>query len=201
MQLWLFLASLYVAGAVFGAWLVMALPESDRQGLWQWVASTIQLPHAWQAGESVADWQQLSIMQLKWFLLIWFCGSTVAGLPIILLIDFFKGVMTGFTIGLFAASAAWKGLVAAVVHLLPVQLLIVPILLGISVSGCVFSMTVIQERFLKRDGPIFPAFWLHTRLGISLAGILLVGCWLQTKYLSGWLNWVWSVWPQLRIFV
>ena len=41
---------------------------------------------------------------------LWVLGLTVVGLPFVLALDFLKGVLVGFAIGMLVREFAWKGL-------------------------------------------------------------------------------------------
>lgn len=54
-------------------------------------------------------WDNVSL-HLKWVGLIWVCGLSVIGLPGILVLNFLKGVLIGFSVGYMVGQYSWKGL-------------------------------------------------------------------------------------------
>ncbi len=120
---------------------------------------------------------------MKWVGLIWFLGLSVIGLPGILILDFLKGVLIGFTVGYLVGQFSWKGLLFALVSVAPSNLLIIPVLIVSSVSAIAFSLHVIKNRVM-----------LHNRVNVTrpfarYVGLTLVMCVLMLG-VSSFETWV-----------
>jgi stage II sporulation protein M len=172
-NLYLFIGVLLLSGAVFGALLVNALTLEQQQnladelkGYW----NTFSHPSGLDAGEAFKDrfW-----LYAKWLGLIWLLGLSVIGLPFVLALDFLKGVLLGFAIGLIVRELAWKGVAVSVVALVPQNALIVPALSIASVSAARFAHYVFRERLYLRKGKLLPPFLAHTTVAVLM--LLMLG--------------------------
>ena len=78
---------------------------------------------------SQSSYWSIAALHLKWIGLIWILGLSVIGLPGILILDFLKGVLIGFTVGYLVGQYSWKGLLFALVSIAPQNLFIIPVLM------------------------------------------------------------------------
>lgn len=198
---YVFVIGIFVVGVCFGTWLMMVLTNDQRVELWTWLKQWYSQPDSWSAADHTDAWQQTSISHMKWILFIWLCGLTVVGIPFVLLVNFFKGVMVGFTMGLFAVSASWHGIFAGAISILPTNLLLMPVMILISVSSIHFALTVIRERFVQKNGPVFPVLVQHSGIAFAILIVVVGISWVEVNALPVWMDWIWSHWPSLRIFV
>ena len=118
----------------------------------------------------------------------------MVGMPIILALDFFKGVLVGFAIGTLVNQHAWKGLLFSFISVVPPNLLSVPACLAVSSASMAFSIYVIKNRLLRHKGSLLPP--LATLAGTAAVMFLLlaassaVDAWcspLLMKWAAGWL--------------
>ncbi|MFP3381015.1 stage II sporulation protein M, partial [Bacillus sp. SIMBA_069] len=72
--------------------------------------------------------------------IMWVLGLSIIGLPMILLMLFLKGVVVGFTVGFLVNQLQWQGVTFAMMGILPQNLLVVPALFIVGVSGISFSL-------------------------------------------------------------
>ncbi len=83
----------------------------------------------------------------------WFLGLTVVGLPVIILINIYKGFSLGFTFSFFIYGLKERGLLLAVLGLLPQNLIYIPCIIFLSVQSIQFSVGIVKEKFTKRAAP------------------------------------------------
>ncbi|MNC04735.1 Stage II sporulation protein M [compost metagenome] len=122
-------------------------------------------------------------MNLKWIGLIWILGLSVIGLPGILILDFLKGVLIGFTVGCMVSEYSWHGMLFALVSVAPHNLVLIPVLLVGSAAAIAFSLLMIRSRVLgQRRSPVTRPFVMYTMLSFGLA-VLVLG-------ISGFEAWV-----------
>ncbi|WP_052476439.1 stage II sporulation protein M [Cohnella kolymensis] len=109
LNLYVFMGALIVVGAIFGALLVNALTLDQQQELADEVGvylTTVQ--DSDNIAASATFWDSF-LFYGKWLGLIWLLGLSVIGLPIVLALDFLKGVLIGFAVALLVRQLAWKG--------------------------------------------------------------------------------------------
>ncbi|CAM3239785.1 stage II sporulation protein M [Brevibacillus invocatus] len=179
-SLYWFTIVLFTMGIIFGAVLVNSLPLSQKQelhGFLQYFFNTL-------GQEGIPDtrphFQESFGHYAKTVGIMWVLGLSIIGLPMILLILFLKGVVVGFTVGFLVNQMQWQGVTFAMMGVLPQNLLVVPALFIIGVSGISFSLRLIKTRLLsKRDG-IMPHFVGYTVLVISMLAVLTIASLFET---------------------
>lgn len=73
-------------------------------------------------------------------------GLTIIGLPLILIIIFFRGFVLGYTVGFLIRSMGIKGILFSLLSILPQNILIIPSIISIGVAAMVLSLTIIRNR-------------------------------------------------------
>ena len=117
---------------------------------------------------SQSSYWSIATLHLKWIGLIWILGLSVIGLPGILILDFLKGVLIGFTVGYLVGQYSWKGLLFALVSIAPQNLFIIPVLMMCGVAAITFSLYIIRDRFImNRGGSMVKPFASYAMLTFS----------------------------------
>lgn len=119
---------------------------------------------------------------LKLALAFWFLGLTVVGLPLVVLLIFWRGFVLGFTTGFLIAHRSWLGIVVVLLGIIPHNLLYVPALLLGGIFSLAFSLQLIRGR------PLATSALLHRIL--QYTGWMLVVALLLC--LAGFLEGVWA---------
>src|SRR5690625_1326737 len=101
LPMYMFVSVLFLVGVVFGALLVNSLSLEHNQEINRYLGSFFHMLDQGGAIDGSAYFKEAFSTHLKWFLLIWVLGLSVIGLPLILVLDFLKGVLIGFTVGYF----------------------------------------------------------------------------------------------------
>jgi len=125
----------------------------------------------------------------RWVLLILVLGLSVVGLPLILIIDFLKGVIIGFTIGYLVGQFSWKGLFLAVVSIVPHNLIVIPVILVSSVAAISFSLYLIRSLIMQRQAVRRQQLHRYLVAHMTLCGLLLIAALIQyaiVPHLLGW---------------
>jgi stage II sporulation protein M len=182
-SLYVFVSVLFVIGVVFGAVMVNALSLEQKQEMSRHLGSFFQEVNGGMEIDKGLSFQQSFGMHMKWILLIWLFGLSIIGLPLILILDFLKGVLIGFTVGYLIGQLSWKGMLFAFVSVAPQNLIIIPALLICSVSAIAFSIYMIKNRFIQRKGGIYQPFMRYTSITL-LMGVLLLGAAVWEGYFS-----------------
>ncbi|WP_136606265.1 stage II sporulation protein M [Paenibacillus dokdonensis] len=150
--LYIFVAVLFLVGVIFGALMVNALSLEQQQDLGRYLQNFFITVDQSEPGTGAAEsFWNIAGLHLKWVGLIWFLGLSVIGLPGILILDFLKGVLIGFSVGYLVGQFSWKGLLFALVSVAPPNLLIIPVLIVTSVSAIAFSLHVIKNRVMMHN--------------------------------------------------
>lgn len=182
LPLYVFVAVLFVMGVVFGALMVNALSLEQKQDLADYLASFFHTVSQ-DTVDGGASLQQTFAMHLKWTMLIFVLGLSVIGLPLILILDFLKGVLVGFTIGYLSGQLSWKGMMFALITVVPQNLIIIPAMIACSVTAISFSLYLIRNRLLQKKGSIKQPFYQYTGLTTALL-VVVFGASLFEAYVS-----------------
>ncbi|MEB3102749.1 stage II sporulation protein M [Ferviditalea candida] len=183
LPLYVFVAVLFIMGVVFGALMVNALSLEQKQDLADYLSSFFHTVIQDSVSDGGASLQQTFAMHLKWTVLIFVLGMSVIGLPLILILDFLKGVLVGFTIGYLSGQLSWKGMLFALITVVPQNLIIIPALIACSVTAISFSLYLIRNRLLQKKGSIRQAFYQYAGLTSALL-VILFGASLFEAYVS-----------------
>jgi stage II sporulation protein M len=170
LNLYVFMGVLVVVGAVFGVMLASALTLDQQQELADQMGiymSTVR--HADQFNHSAAFWDSF-LFYGKWLGLIWLLGLSVIGIPLVLVLNFLKGMLIGFTVALLIQQMAWKGVYFFLASTALQNAIVVPALMIASVSASRFAYFIVRERLFRRKGQLLPPFLAHT----AVNGLMLV---------------------------
>lgn len=113
--------------------------------------------------------------------IMWFAGSTVIGIPIVLGIVIYRGFCLGYSIS--AIIATWgtvKGTIFFIASMLLQNIIFIPCLLALAVSSLKLYQSILKD---KRRENIKPALIKHTFFSIIILLLLLLAALLET-YLS-----------------
>lgn len=190
-NLYIFVAVLFVVGAVFGAMIVSALTLEQQQELAGEISRYVQgADSAALAGSETLFWDRFWF-HFKWLLLIWILGITVIGVPGILALNFLKGALLGFAIGVLVQQFGWKGIVFFFITVAPQNIIAVPALMIVSAASISFAVYVVKHRLLlqERKSELLPQLGLLTSTTMIMM-FLFAGAALFEAYLSpsivGW---------------
>lgn len=126
--------------------------------------------------------QSSIISNVKLALLIWFVGSTVIGMPLIYGIIAFRGYCLGYTIAaIMATLGSRSGTTFALASLLLQNLLIIPGIFALSISGIRLYKAIMQDR---RKENIKLEIYKHSIFSLGILIILVLAAVVET-YASG----------------
>jgi len=193
LPLYVFVSVLFVMGVAFGAVMVNALSLEQREDLARFFSGFFHVIGEGDMLDKNVTFHKVFNMHMKWILLIWIFGLSVIGLPLVLLLDFLKGVLVGFTVGYLVSQHAWKGMLFALVSVVPQNAVIIPALIVCSVSAISFSVQLVKNRLMRRGGSVYQPFMNFSLLTLAMAFVML-GISLFEAFLSPqWMKWAASM--------
>jgi stage II sporulation protein M len=172
--LFAFVAMLFVMGVLFGALMVNQLTLGQKQDLSAYLSHFFQTFNQTNPLESRTLFVQSLFSNLKWIILIALMGLSVIGLPLVLILNFLKGALLGFTVRYLIDRMAWKGVIMTFVSVTPQQLLLIPALFIMSVMAIAYSLYVIKHRKLT------PLVWNLTQITIGMSVITIMATLFET---------------------
>ncbi len=186
----LFVFVLFAMGCLFGFMLVMALSIDQHQQLSSYIGGFLQTAIQGEISDiQLTFWQAYSV-HLKWLALTWMLGISVIGLPLVIVLDFMKGALVGFTITYLTTQFSWKGLLFSLLAIVPGNLLFVPALLICSASSITFAIVLVRARLQPGGQHLGRSFWRFTCLHGAMLIVAAVAACLEvflSPYLLRWL--------------
>lgn len=173
LPLYIFVSVLFMMGVVFGALMVNSLTLEQRQDMASYLGGFFQTMDQGLEETSQLSFLEIFAAQFKWILFIWLFGLSVIGLPLILILDFLKGVLIGFSIGYLVGQLSWKGLFFAFVSIAPQNLILIPVILISSVTAISFSIYMIRNKILQRSKNEPQPFKSYVTVHLSLLGLIV----------------------------
>ena len=114
-------------------------------------------------------------------IIMWFAGSTVIGIPIVLGIVWYRGFCLGYTISaLIAILGVGKGSLFFATAMLVQNLILIPCMLALAVSGIRLYKSIVKD---KRKENIKGKIVKHTMFSVMMLIFLVIASFLET-YLS-----------------
>lgn len=114
-------------------------------------------------------------------LLLWFAGSTVIGMPVVLGVILYKGFSLGYSVAAVIASLGiQKGSIFALSSIFLQNIIFIPCLLFLGVSGMKLYQAILKDH---RKENIKFEIYKHSMMSLILVGIFSVGT-LVEVYLS-----------------
>lgn len=107
-------------------------------------------------------------------LCIWFFATTIVGIPIVFGIVVYRGFCLGYTISAIISLMGFtKGFIFILITLILQNIILIPTLIGLSVSGFKFYKAIIKDR---RKENIKIEFMRHTVFSGLMLLILCISC-------------------------
>jgi len=112
---------------------------------------------------------------------MWFIGSTVIGLPIVLGIVLYRGFCIGYTVSSsIMVLGTQKGIVFSLVTILMQNIVIIPVLIGLAVSGIKLYQSIMKD---KRRENVKLEIIRHTGISLILFMFLVIASLIEV-YIS-----------------
>ncbi|HHX93895.1 MAG TPA: hypothetical protein GX690_02210, partial [Tenericutes bacterium] len=98
----------------------------------------------------------------------------IIGVPIIVLLIFFKGFVVGFSIGLVVFKYKLIGLFGAILYVLPHNLISVAAIILVSLYAIIFSINLSLSAFRKKTISFRNTMGRYSRIGIFSVFLMIV---------------------------
>ncbi|NLD50775.1 MAG: stage II sporulation protein M [Clostridiaceae bacterium] len=142
----LFLA--FIAGISAGAFTVNGLSSIQKSELTNYFQGFLQLFEN-QRVDSNEILRIAVVDNIRIVVILWILGVTIIGIPFIYLLLGIKGFITGFSSGFIIDLLGFKGVLFAIMTILPREIIIVPCIIALGVNGINFSLNIIRKKSVK----------------------------------------------------
>ncbi len=168
-------------GIVLGVFFVNNMQESQKQEVQEYLVDFTQ---AIKDGSKIDNGMLLRKTignNLTFTIFMWFVGSTVIGIPIMLGMVAFRGFCLGYTVS--SSIAIWgvgKGVLFFVSSMLLQNLIFIPCMLALAVSGIKLYKSIMKD---KRKENIKFEIFRHTIFSLIILAVLIAAAFVET-YIS-----------------
>lgn len=180
-KIYLFTACILLIGITLGVIFINNLQESQSQEIQNYINEFIT---SLKNGSSIDNGKLLKssiINNLVLVLVMWFTGSTIIGIPIVLGIVVYRGFCLGYTVSaLIAILGMGKGILFFTSYMLLQNIILIPCILALAVSGIKLYKSILKD---KRKENIKLEIVRHTLFSVIVLGFLVIASLIET-YIS-----------------
>ena len=142
----IFLFGLSLIGIISGSLFITTISSNDKIEVVEYIKGFIKNINDFNIKSSIMS---LLISNIGFIILIWLLGISIIGIPIILFMFFTKIFIIGFTISSFILSYKTKGVLLAIIYVLPLQIINILIYTLITLYAIKISNNLIYCIFNK----------------------------------------------------
>lgn len=136
------------SGMIIGVYCIKFMKQPDKNGIYTYLNGFVNNLNYFNIDSKFIFVQALK-NNLPFIVAIWFLGMTIIGLPLILIINIFKGFTLGFTISSMINLLGNKGIWISLLGVVPQNIIYIPCIIFLSVIAMNFSITLIKNRVNK----------------------------------------------------
>ncbi|CVK17553.1 MULTISPECIES: stage II sporulation protein M [Sporomusa] len=183
-----FMILIFIIGIVIGAMAVKTLPDEQKTELIGYLQVFFQGLTGQQEGISDTHSLLTSVMfnNIKMIGIMWLLGFTIVGIPFVLFLVCLRGFVIGFTVGFLVNEYIMKGLLFALVSVLPHNFLAVPAILATGVAATSFSLMLVRRKnkenlfYNSISYSVFCLIMLVLMLGATLIEVYISPVFMKT---------------------
>jgi stage II sporulation protein M len=173
-----FMILIFFIGIVIGAMAVKTLPSEQKVELAGYLQVFFQglAERSEGMGDTYSMLSGVIINNIKVISIMWLLGFTIVGIPFVLFMVCLRGFVIGFTVGFLVNEYVMKGLLFAIVAVLPHNFLAIPAILATGVAATTFSLMLVRRKKTKDNlfyNSIAYSIFCFTMLIIMLGAALI----------------------------
>ena len=138
---------IFVIGIFSGVFFINHLQETPKTEITNYLNQFIEKFKGLESINSVELLKNSIIQNIGLAIIIWFFGTTVIGIPIVFAIILYRGFCLGYTISLcITIMGLGKGISFVLVSLLLQNILLIPAILALAVSGIKLYKSIVKDK-------------------------------------------------------
>ena len=163
---------IFLVGIIIGVMFINNADEGQKAQITQYLGNFTESLNTDYQIDTAKFLKTSAISNLILAILIWFIGSTVIGIPIVYIIIGIRGFCLGYTISsIMITYAMWKGILFSICALLLQNIIFIPCIAALAVSGIKLYKSIIKD---KRRENVKIQIVRHTIFS-SFMAVLMVG--------------------------
>ena len=176
---YLFIALIFIIGIFLGVFFINNIQESQRTEISDYLNHFIEQMKNIEKLNSLSLLKTSAIQNIILAVSLWFFGTTVIGIPIVLGIVLYRGFCFGYTIAVSVTILGiTKGTIFSLVNFLLPSILLIPAMLAIAVSGMKLYRSITKD---KRRENIKLEIFRHTIFSLVMLIFMLVASVLEVS--------------------
>ncbi len=138
---------IFVIGIFSGVFFVNHLQETPKTEITNYLNQFIEKFKGLESVNSIELLKNSMIQNIGLAIIIWFFGTTVIGIPVVFAIILYRGFCLGYTISLcITIMGLGKGISFVLVTLLLQNILLIPAILALAVSGIKLYKSIVKDK-------------------------------------------------------
>jgi stage II sporulation protein M len=135
-------------GIVLGIYAVKYMASFERNDLTNYLSNFMSAANTSET-KNFAVLIQTVKNNLPIIVIIWFLGLTMVGMPLILVMDLFKGFSIGFTVSFLMKELGMQGIGISLLTVIPQNIIYIPCIMLASVFSIEFSLNFLNKNSYK----------------------------------------------------
>lgn len=180
--LYMVIVAFFIAGVTVGAYGLKYLSPDQTTDLSNYVDGFLSQLNSENMSNEIYVYGVIK-ESLLFTAVLYFLGLTIIGFPIILGLIFIKGFKLGFAVGFLVQEKAFKGIIFALLSILPQNLLYIPVVIIAGVTSISFSFLLLKALLFSRKMPL-PGYFLRYSAFMVILAIVLVGAGFLEAYVT-----------------
>ena len=169
---YLIVALMFIIGIFAGVFFVNNIQEEQKTEITQYLNNFIQQFKNTQNLDTINLLKTSITQNVVLAILIWFFGTTVIGIPVVFGIVIYRGFCLGYTVSVtITVLGLSKGLTFSLVSMLLQNIIMVPAILALAVSGFKLYKSIVKD---KRKENIKLEIIRHTIFSLLMLAVLVI---------------------------
>ena len=169
---YLIVALMFIIGIFAGVFFVNNIQEEQKTEITQYLNNFIQQFKNTQNLDTINLLKTSITQNAVLAILIWFFGTTVIGIPVVFGIVIYRGFCLGYTVSVtITVLGLSKGLTFSLVSMLLQNIIMVPAILALAVSGFKLYKSIVKD---KRKENIKLEILRHTIFSLLMLAVLVI---------------------------
>ena len=167
---YLIVTGIFIIGILFGVIFINQM--ENKEEITNYINTYIDETKTLENGDFIGELKNDIKQNIGLVILLWFAGTTIIGIPIVLGIILFRGFCLGYTISTCVyVLGRVKGLLFILITMLMQNIIYIPVLIILGVSSIKLYKSIIKD---KRKENIKISILKHTLTSIILAFALII---------------------------
>jgi len=169
----------FLMGVVVGSLSIEFVLENDKSELGEYIYVFLNEFENRMTLNNAAVVKQSLISNLKIVGLAYLLGLSVIGIPFLLIVVFLRGFVLGFTVGFLIDQLVYRGLLLALVSILPQSLIAIPVVIVSSVAATSFSIAFVKSQIMAGRDNLLHRFVSFTVIILLMALLVILASMIE----------------------